>query len=178
VPGPGGERAVWSGRLVPEKAPHLAIDAARSAGFAIDLVGPVQDHDYVAREVLPRLGPDVVHHGHLAGAELVRMIGSAAVAVVSPVWDEPYGLVAAEALACGTPVAAFARGALPEIVDDSCGALAAAGDVDALARAIGIAAGRDRTAARLRAETRCDVDRMVDSYEALYRELAGLEAAA
>ena len=178
VPGPGGERAVWSGRLVPEKAPHLAIDAARAAGLAIDLVGPVQDHEYVAREVLPRLGPDVVHHGHLGGVELVRMIGSAAVAVVSPTWDEPYGLVAAEALACGTPVAAFARGALPEIVDDSCGALAAPDEVEALARAVGIAAGRDRHAARRRAETLCDVDRMVDSYETLYRELAGLEAVA
>ena len=62
-------------------------------------------------------------------------MGGASVAVVTPNWDEPYGLVAAEAMACGTPVAAFARGALPELFDSRVAALAPAGDVVALASA-------------------------------------------
>ena len=57
------------------------------------------------------------------------MVGRAEVALVTPRWDEPYGLVVAEALACGTPVAAFARGGIPEIVDARAGRLAPADDV-------------------------------------------------
>ena len=93
-------------------------------------------------------------------------------AVVSPCWDEPYGLVVAEALACGTPIAGFARGALPELLDDSCGVLVAPGDVDALAGAIRAAAHLDRAAARRHAVRTCSVETMVDGYERIYHELA------
>ncbi|RZI95734.1 MAG: glycosyltransferase family 4 protein, partial [Microbacterium sp.] len=64
-PGPGGEHAVWVGRLVPEKAPHLALDAARRADMPIDLAGPVFDADYFAREVAPRLNDRARYVGHL-----------------------------------------------------------------------------------------------------------------
>jgi len=92
--------------------------------------------------------------------------------VVTPCWDEPYGLVVAEALACGTPVAGFSRGALPELLDDTCGVLVAPGDTDALASAIDRAAGLDRRAARRHAERTCSIDAMVDGYERLYAEVA------
>ncbi|WP_395659811.1 glycosyltransferase [Nocardioides sp.] len=178
TPGPGGGPAVWSGRLVPEKAPHEAIDAARLAGVPLVLAGPAPDERYFQDVVAPRLGRDAVHVGHLDHRALARLLRRASVAVVTPDWDEPYGLVAAEALACGTPVAAYARGALAELVTDDVGGLAAPGSVPALAAAIEHARGRDRAAARARAVTHLSAERMVGDYEALYARIAGHEAAA
>jgi len=165
--GTGGPALVWSGRFVPEKAPHLAIAAARRAGRSIVLAGPIPDPRYFAGQVQPLLGDDVRYAGHLRQAELSRLIAGSGVLVASPVWDEPYGMVVAEALACGTPVAAFRRGGIPEIVDSSCARLAPPGDVDALAEAIRGAEGLDRRDARRRAEQHCSIELMMDGYEAL-----------
>ncbi len=168
-PGPGGDRAIWTGRLVPEKAPHLAVRAARRAGLGIDLAGPVLDPAYVREHLAPLLGDDVRLLGHLGTDALRDAVGRARVALVSPRWDEPYGLVAAEAMACGTPVAAFARGALPEVVDVRAGRLARADDVDDLARAALEAATLDRSEVRSHAVAHCSLERMVRRYEELYR---------
>ncbi|MET0930262.1 MAG: glycosyltransferase [Aeromicrobium sp.] len=176
--GAGGGRAVWTGRIVPEKAPHLAVRAALEAGLSIDLAGPCQDEDYFAREIAPLLGPRVRHVGHLATDALVELVGSAAVAVVSPAWDEPYGLVAAEAMSCGTPVAAFRRGALAELVAPEAGALAEPDDVSALAAAIDTARRADRTLVREHAVRHHSVERMVASYEDVYRRATTTKEAA
>lgn len=169
--GPGGGRPVWSGRIVPEKGPVEAIRAARAAGTGLRLAGPTPDRRFFAEEVRPLLGGAITYEGHLDHRSLAAVLGTASVAVVSPCWDEPYGLVVAEALACGTPVAGFARGALPEILTPECGVLVPPGDVDALAEAIPRAAALDRTAARLRAETHCSIEAMTDGYEALYERM-------
>ncbi|WP_244928135.1 glycosyltransferase family 4 protein [Nocardioides sp. W7] len=178
LPGPGGGPAVWSGRLVREKAPHEAIDAARDAGMPLVLAGPTPDEAYFEAEIAPRLGPTAVHVGHLDHGALARLLGRASVALVTPAWDEPYGLVAAEAMACGTPVAAYARGALPEIVTADTGALARPGDPADLARAIGVARSCDRAVVRRHAEEHCSLTRMVDDYERLYASLVSVDAAA
>lgn len=175
--GDGGCPAVWSGRLVPEKAPHLAIDACRAAGVPLVLAGPAQDADYVRREVAPRLGGDVHYAGHLTATELSALLRTASVAVVTPMWDEPYGLVAAEAMASGTPVAAFARGGLPQVVSPESGVLAPAGDVEALAAAVLAARHLDRGAVRAHAEATCSDDAMVEGYLRHYASMA-LEVAA
>jgi glycosyltransferase involved in cell wall biosynthesis len=167
------ERVVWTGRLVPEKAPHLAIDAARAAGRPIVLAGPVHDRCYFDAQVAPRLGPDARYLGHLTTSELVPLVGGSAVAVVTPVWEEPYGLVVAEALAVGTPVAAFDRGGIQEVVDEQTGVLALPGDVAALARAISTAASLSRRACRHRAVTHCSMATMARRYLALYRQVLG-----
>ncbi len=161
-----GGYAVWSGRLVPEKAPHLAIAAARRAGLPLVLAGPAFDREYFAEHVEPELGPDVTWAGHLRQPELARLVRSASVALVTPAWEEPFGLVAIEAMACGTPVAAIERGALSTLIDDEVGALAPA-EPDALAAAIRQALGCDRAIVRRRAEERFDVRRMVERYERL-----------
>ena len=176
--GRGGGPLVWFGRLVPEKGAHLAIEAALRAGMPIDVAGPISDTDYFAARVRPLLArPGVRYLGHLTHQRLRAVLDGATAAVVTPCWDEPYGLVVAEALACGTPVCGFARGALPELLDADCGRLVGAGDVDALAAAIAMAPTLSRRAARRRAEAVCSIEAMIDRYEALYDELAGRVAA-
>lgn len=170
-PGPGGDFLVWSGRLVPEKGPHLAIEAARIAGVPLKLAGPVTDRSYYEERVEPLLGDGAQYVGHLDRGRLMELLGAAGAALVTPSWDEPYGLVVAEALACGTPVCGFDRGALGEILTPDCGVLAPAGDVQALARLVPAAMGLDRGAARRRAEEFCSLDRTADAYTALYEEV-------
>ena len=166
--GPGGEGAIWSGRLVAEKGPHLAVEAARVAGMPLDLAGPIYDHDYFDRLIAPRLDDRIRYLGHLGTSELAERVGRASVAVVTPQWEEPYGLVAAEAMACGTPVAAFSRGALPEIVTPESGRLARPGDPDSLAEAMLAASRLPRAGVRRHAELHCSLDAMVRGYEAQY----------
>ena len=168
APGPGGENAVWFGRIVPEKGPHWAIRAALAAGMAIDLAGPIGDGDYFAQEIAPLIGPRVRYLGHLGRGDLARLVGASRVAVVTPCWEEPYGLVVAEAMACGTPVAGFDRGALHEILERDTGRLCMPDRVDDLAEAIVEASALDRGVVRRRAEEALSIERMVDSYESLY----------
>ncbi|MET9498785.1 glycosyltransferase [Streptomyces sp. NPDC006552] len=171
-PGPGGSDLVWSGRLVPEKGPHLAIRAARAAGVPLKLAGPVADERYFTEQVEPLLGDGAQYVGHIDRHGLAQLLRTAAAALVTPSWDEPYGLVVAEALACATPVCGFDRGALAEILTPDCGLLAPPGDVQALADLIPRVMRLDRRAARARAEQFCALDRMADAYTALYEEVA------
>jgi len=170
-PGPGGEELVWSGRLVPEKGAHLAIAAARLADRGLRLAGPVGDPEYFEACIRPRLGRTITYAGHLPQPDLCELVGSSAAAVVSPCWDEPYGLVIAEALACGTPVCGFARGALPEIVTPDCARLVPPGDCVALAEAVEPTVGLSRADARRHAESFCSMEAMTRSYERFYRSV-------
>jgi glycosyltransferase involved in cell wall biosynthesis len=175
-PGPGGHGAAWWGRIVPEKAPHLAIDAARAAGMALRLAGPVIDRDYFAAEVAPRLGADAVYEGHLDHPALAELVGTSAVALMTPSWEEPFGLAAAEAIATGTPVAAFARGGLVDVVGREAGRLAEPGDVQALAGAMRKAALLPREGVRAFAERTLGIDAMGRRYEAWYERVAATAA--
>lgn len=170
--GPGGGPAVWFGRLVPEKGADLAVQAARAAGVELLLAGPIGHRSWFEAEVAPYLDDRVRHVGHLTQLQLSELVGRASVSLVTPRWDEPYGLVVAESLASGTPVAAFRRGGIPEIVDGSCAVLVEPDDVDALAEALVRAAGLARGDCRARAEAVCSLDVMTSRYEAVYEEMA------
>ncbi|MGW0658467.1 glycosyltransferase [Streptodolium elevatio] len=170
-PGPGGPDLAWTGRLVPEKGPHLAIAAARKARRKLRLAGPISDQDYFDTHIAPNLGDGIEYVGHLSRLAVADLVASSAALLVTPCWDEPYGLVVAESLACGTPVAGFDRGALGEILTPATGRLVGHGDIDALAEAIAETAALSREAARARAEDFCSLDTMTSRYEGLYREL-------
>ncbi len=161
----GNGSAVWCGRITPNKGTHLAIRAAMLADVPLVLFGSIEDPDYWAAEVAPLLGPTIRYGGHLDGAALASELGRASVFLFTPCWDEPFGLVAIEAMACGLPVAAFAMGAAREVIGE---AGRFADDVAGLARVIPEAMAIPRSIARARVERLFTRDRWLDGCEALY----------
>lgn len=171
-PGPVGEHAIWFGRLVPEKGAHVAIDACRQAGMRLLVVGRCGDPSYWDAELLPRTGDDVRFLAPQRHRDLARLVGSAAVAAVTPLWDEPFGLVTVEAMACGTPVVAFARGGIVDTMRDAPGMLVPPGDVDAFAAALLAARHIDRAAVARHVQRRHSLNAVVTAYLAHYRAVA------
>jgi glycosyltransferase involved in cell wall biosynthesis len=171
------EFALFLGRFHPDKAPHLAIEAARAVKLPIVLAGKCAEpaeQAYFAREVQPRLGPDTTIFG-VADAVAKRDLLSRAACLLFPIcWDEPFGLVMIEAMACGTPVVALRRGAVPEIVlGGQTGVIV--DHPDELAAAIGEARRLDPWVCRKHVEQNFSVEVMAARYEAVYRRaVAGL----
>ena len=165
-------------RVAPEKGTHLAIEAARRAGRKLIIAGKVDhvDRDYYEAAVKPRVdGRDVVFLGE-ADQRTKRELYARAACVLMPIcWEEPFGLVMVEAMACGTPVIAFARGAAPElIVDGETGFLV--DDVDSMLEALGKIDTIEPTRCRQHVEANFDVPVMVGGYLRLYREIVGASA--
>lgn len=169
----GSEDLLFFGRLHPHKGAAEAIAAARATGRALDLYGVVQDRGYHERAVLPHVdGETIRYHGAVGGAARVRALGGARALLHLISFDEPFGLSVVEAMACGTPVIATRRGAMPELIEDGVtGVLIDRPEeaVDAIARAGDL----DRAACRARVAERFSVERMADDYHALYRRVLG-----
>jgi glycosyltransferase involved in cell wall biosynthesis len=169
--GPGGPHLVWFGRITPEKGTHAAIAAARRARMPLVLAGPISDPDYFADKVAPQLHNDVSYAGHLSQHDLADLVGGASAALVTPMWEEPYGLVVAEAMACGTPVVAFARGGIPELIAPHAGRLVPPGDVAAMAAVIPDVVRLSRRRVREHAILRCSLTAMLTGYLTVYRDM-------
>ncbi|KQX06912.1 MULTISPECIES: glycosyltransferase [unclassified Leifsonia] len=144
--GRGGGDLVWFGRIVPEKAPHLAIEVAKRLGRTLVIAGRIGDDDYADRHVVPALGDSIRYAGQLSPVQLARLVGRSACSISTPAWEEPFGLVAPEALMCGTPVVSFAVGGVTEIAAASVGMeTAPRNDISELAdRAAGLIDRTDR----------------------------------
>lgn len=171
----GNGRAVWFGRITPNKGTVEALQAATAAGMAIDIIGPVECSDYFAC-VAPLITGDHRYLGQLSGEELAARVRAASVMVATPMWEEPFGLNVAEAMASGVPVAALDRGAMREVIGAT-GAIVA--DCDALPGAIIAAAARSRHDARRRVERLFSAQAMIERYEAAYAAaIAGIETSA
>jgi glycosyltransferase involved in cell wall biosynthesis len=174
-----GAGALFAGRLSPEKGAADAIDIARAAGIAIDVYGDAYDPEYAREQIDPRRGlPGVTVHGGVPRTALWQAMSRAAVVLCPARWDEPFGMAAAEAQACGTPVVAFRRGGLSEIVVRGVtGFLVGPGDLRAAAEGVRNVAGISRPACRGHAERDLDLERSLDAHEQLYGRLSNGGAA-
>jgi glycosyltransferase involved in cell wall biosynthesis len=174
-----GDNAVFAGRLSPEKGAAEAIEIALAAGIGIDVYGDRYDPDYAHEQIDPRgADPRVFVHAAVPRTTLWDAMAGAAVVLCPARWDEPFGMVAAEAQACGTPVVAFRRGALDEIiVDGVTGFVVAPDDVEAAAEAAVRVTGLSRSECRRHAERQLDLELSLDAHERLYRRVAGASAA-
>jgi glycosyltransferase involved in cell wall biosynthesis len=170
-----GRGALYAGRLSPEKGAAEAIDIARAAGMPIDVYGDVYDRRYSREQIDPRRSwPGVTVRPGVPRASLWEAMAGAAVVLYPARWDEPFGMAAAEAQACGTPVVAFRRGGLGEVIMDGVtGFLVRPDDVRAAAEAVPKAAGLSRPACRKHAEGQLDLELSLDAHERLYRRVAG-----
>jgi glycosyltransferase involved in cell wall biosynthesis len=171
---------LFLGRMSASKGPHLAIDAARAAGLPIVLAGkcsePVE-HAFFEREIKPRLGGDTEYFG-VADATAKRDLLSRACALLAPIcWEEPFGLVMIEAMACGTPVVALRRGSVPEIVVNGVTGIVT-DDPARLPAAIDLARSLDPAACRAHVAARFSTELMAARYEDAYMRVLAEPGAA
>lgn len=169
-----GRYVLHIGRFAREKGTHTAIDAARKAKVPIRLAGRCHppDRAYYESEVLPRIsnGPDAVLLGEANHEQKLALL-QGAIAVLCPIrWEEPFGLIAIEAMLTGTPVIGFPHGSFPEIVDEGITGFLVS-DEDEMADAIGRAARLDRRACARFSQQRFSSARMARDYERLFNSL-------
>jgi glycosyltransferase involved in cell wall biosynthesis len=159
-----GEYLLFFGRIHPDKGTVEAIDVAEQTGIPLVLAGIVQDERYFEELVAPRLDDDQIRYlGPVGPDERAELLGGARALLHLISFEEPFGYSVVEAMACGTPVIAFPRGSMPELIEDGTTGLLV-DDVSAAVAAVGRADGLDRAAIREHAVARFGIDRMVDAY--------------
>ncbi|MBG6068203.1 glycosyltransferase family 4 protein [Micromonospora ureilytica] len=161
------------GRIHRDKGTHTAIEIARRAGRPLTICGIVQDEQYFAEQVAPHIdGDQVVFLGSVGPRRRAEVLGDST-ALLHPIdFDEPFGLSVVESMVCGTPVVAYRRGSMPEVVDEGVTGFLVS-TVDQAVEAITRVGGLDRVECRERALKRFSADRMVTDYLAVYDQLVG-----
>jgi len=161
------------GRMSPEKGPHLAIEIAQRSGWPLKMAGKIdfENRDFFERDVAPLIDGQQIEFLGEADQRLKNELIAGATATLFPItWREPFGLVMIESMACGTPVIAMALGSAPEIiVDGKTGYLCQT--VDDCVEALSQIDQLDRHDCRHHVEIHFSVQRMVDGYEAVYRQV-------
>lgn len=169
----GGEDLVILGRIHPDKGTADAIEIARLSGRRLLICGIVQDERYFTELVAPHIDGDrVTYLGSVGPVERAEVLGSSSALLHPIAFDEPFGLSVVEAMACGTPVVAYPRGSMPEIIDDGITGYLV-DDAAAAAAAVGSVDRLDRAECRSVAQRRFSSGRMIDAYLSLYGQLLG-----
>jgi len=163
------------GRISPEKRVDRAINIAERCGLPLKIAAKVDpvDHDYFEKMIRPLLAkPHVEYIGEIADAQKSEFLSNSFALLVPIDWPEPFGLVMIEAMACGAPVIAFNRGAVPELVEDGVTGFVVEDEMGAVG-AVRQISRLSRTVIRKRFEERFTARRMAREYLALYRDLLG-----
>ncbi len=167
----GSDDLLFFGRIHPDKGAGDAIQAALATGRRLLMAGIVQDEGYYRRAVEPYVDGDrIVFDGPLGGVARTRALGHARALLHLIGFDEPFGLSVVEAMACGTPVIAYNRGSMPELIEHGVTGFLVDTFDEAVA-AIGRVGELDRAACRRAVERRFTVERMADKYLQLYEHL-------
>lgn len=171
--GKGGAGLAFLGRMTDQKRPERAVELARRTGLPLTLAGNLDpgNPEHFRRHVEPHLGDSIRHGGEVDDVGKQALLGAADAFVMPVDWPEPFGLVMIEAMACGTPVIAWAHGAVPEIVEEGVTGFIVR-DMDEAVAAVGRLSEIDRAMVRRRFEERFTADRMASGYVKIYRELA------
>jgi len=172
-PNPGSYLA-YLGRICPEKRPDHAIEIAKRVGMPLRMAAKVDpvDREYFETQIAPLLDHPLVEYlGEITDAEKCDFLGSAAAVLCTYDWPEPFGIVLIEALACGTPVLAYRRGSIPEIIEDGVTGFICE-NLDEMVSAIDRLPLIQRQQCRAAFEARFTVQRMVQDYLTLYERMA------
>ena len=171
-PGPRDYLA-FLGRICPEKGVDKAIRIARACGIKLKIAAKVDvvDVEYFDKKIRPLLGDGVELIGEINDSQKPAFL-SGAIGLLMPIdWPEPFGLVMIEAMACGTPVIAFNRGSVPEIIEDGLTGFIVEDETSAIS-AVGRLGETSPERVRARFETRFTARRMANDYLSVYRQLA------
>jgi len=169
----GGDHLLFAGRFSPEKGAAHAIAIAHEAGVPIDLYGESYDAEYARDEIDRHRGePDITIHGGVPRTEIWTLMARASAVLCPARWEEPFGMAAAEAQAAGTPVIAYDRGALAEVVrDGETGFLVPPDDVAGAAVRVGQLATIRRANCRRHAKANLNLEAAISAHEALYNQV-------
>ncbi|NNE36178.1 MAG: glycosyltransferase family 4 protein [Rhodothermales bacterium] len=170
-----GEYLLFFGRIHPEKGVYEAIQVAQRVGIKLVVAGIIQDQDYFHSRVEPYLDGDAVEYvGAVGPTERAEVLGGALALLHLISFDEPFGLSMVESLACGTPVIAFGRGSIPEIINHAENGYIVA-DVEQAVEAVAAVRSLDRSACRKDVEQRFSHSRMASDYARVYQDILKLE---
>ncbi len=172
---PAGDYLAFLGRISPEKRPDRAIEIAAGAGLPLKIAAKIDrvDQAYWDEQIAPLVHahPNIEYVGEIGEQQKSAFLGAARALLFPIDWEEPFGLVMIEAMACGTPVIAFGRGSVPEVIDDGVTGFVVS-SVDEAIEAIKKLDHLDRTRVRARFEERFTVERMARDYVEIYARLS------
>ena len=162
------------GRIAPLKGTHLAIEVAKRAGIPLKIAGDIQPlyREYFEAKIKPEIDGKFIEYIGLADLEAKNELLGNSMAMLFPIkWDEPFGLVMVEAMACGTPVLSLPGGSVPEIVRDGISGYVCRSVKELAKRAVNI--DFNPRALREYVEQNFSLPRMVTEYASLYEEVCG-----
>jgi glycosyltransferase involved in cell wall biosynthesis len=173
-----GSYLAFLGRISPEKRPDHAIEVAKRVGMPLRIAAKVDpaDREYFETQIERLLEHPLIEYvGEITDGEKCDFLGDAAAVLCPYDWPEPFGIVLIESLACGTPVLAYRRGSIPELIEDGVTGFIC-DDVNDMARAVERVPLIERRRCRETFEARFMVQRMAEDYVALYEQLCAVPA--